>query len=170
MLTEDITSPQNSNLFSIWIDADSCPVSVRQIIIRFALRLKLQLFFVANHPIPFEQNDSFKMIVTENTPDAADNYIVENIQANDIAITRDIPLASRLVEKKITILNDRGTIYTSENIRERLSLRNFNLELFNNGIMPERTGTFGKKELNLFSNSLDKEIQKKISLLKTSKK
>ncbi len=102
------------------------------------------------------------MIVTESEKDAADNYIVSHIGQNDIAITRDIPFASRLVEKNIVIINDRGTLYNRENIAERLSLRNFNLTLYENGIESEKTSVYGKKELNAFSNCLDREIQKKI--------
>lgn len=102
------------------------------------------------------------MVVTEAEKDAADNYIVNNINQNDIAITRDIPFAARLVEKKIVIINDRGTVYNKENIAERLSLRNFNLSLYENGIESEKTSVYGKKELNAFSNCLDREIQKKI--------
>ena len=102
------------------------------------------------------------MIIAETSPDAADNIIVERIQPNDIAITRDIPLASRLVEKQITVINDRGTLFTAENIREKLSIRDFNKTLYENGLISEKNSTFGKKELNLFANCLDREIQKKL--------
>ena len=102
------------------------------------------------------------MIVCDATPDAADNYIVENANENDIIITRDIPLADRLVEKNIVVINDRGTLYTKENIKERLSIRNFNKELYTNGIVSEKTSTFSKKDTNNFANCFDREIQKKI--------
>lgn len=106
------------------------------------------------------------MEASENLPDAADNQIVAQCGNNDIVITRDIPLAQRLVDMGITVLNDRGILYTAENIRERLSLRNFNLELYERGIAAEKTDRFGKKELNLFANSFDREIQKKLKKLK----
>ena len=106
--------------FSIWVDADSCPIPVKDIIFRFCKRLKLRLTFVANHEIPMPKSELFKMIVCDATPDAADNYIVENALQNDIVITRDIPMASRLIEKNITTINDRGLLFTSENIREKL--------------------------------------------------
>lgn len=155
-----------SDFFSFWIDADSCPVQVRDIIIRFALRLEIKTFYVANHLIPIPNKPNFFMITTDNTPDAADNYIVENAGINDIIITRDIPLAHRLVSKSITVINDRGVVYTAENISERLSLRNFNLDLFQLGLCPEKTNTFGKKEVNNFANSFDREIQKKLKASK----
>ena len=150
------------NTFSIWVDADSCPTEVRNIIIRFAKRLEIQTTFVANRDISIPQNPIFKMIVTEATQDAADNYIVSNANSNDLVITRDIPLADRLVERNIVTINDRGLVFTRENIKEKLSIRNFNFNLYTNGIISEKTGRFGKKELNDFSNCFDREIQKKL--------
>ena len=150
--------------FSIWVDADSCPIPVREIIIRFCKRLKLELIYVANHPIPMPKSELFKMIVCDATPDAADNYVVENSKKDDIVITRDIPMASRLLEKEITTINDRGLLFTHENIKEKLSLRNFNKELYENGIISEKTSTFNKKDVNNFANCFDREIQKKLRL------
>ncbi len=150
------------NTFSIWVDADSCPTEVRNIIIRFAKRLEIQTTFVANREISIPQNPIFKMIVTEATQDAADNYIVSNADSNDLVITRDIPLADRLVDRNIVTINDRGLVFTHENIKEKLSIRNFNFNLYTNGIISEKTGRFGKKELNDFANCLDREIQKKL--------
>ena len=80
--------------FSIWVDADSCPIPVKDIIFRFCKRLKLKLIFVANHQIPMPKSELFQMIVCDATPDAADNYIVDNAMQNDIVITRDIPMAA----------------------------------------------------------------------------
>ena len=108
------------------------------------------------------KSELFQMIVCDATPDAADNYIVENASQNDIVITRDIPMASRLIEKNITTINDRGLLFTTENIREKLSLRNFNKELYDNGILSEKTSTFSKKDVNNFANCFDREIQKKL--------
>lgn len=151
-----------SHSFSLWVDADSCPAPARDIVIRFSKRLSLECWFVANRNISIPKTENFHMIVTDTGKDAADNYIVENIAQNDIAITRDIPFAARLVEKDIVIINDRGTLYNRENIAERLSLRNFNLSLYENGIESEKTSVYGKKEVNAFSNCLDREIQKKL--------
>ena len=148
--------------FSIWVDADSCPVDDRQIIIRFAKRLHLKVFFAANHTIPIPKSDFFEMIIADASPDAADNIIVERTQPDDIVVTRDISLANRLLEKNITVINDRGTLFTPENIREKLSMREFNKSLFENGLISEKSSTFGKKEVNQFANCLDREIQKKL--------
>jgi uncharacterized protein YaiI (UPF0178 family) len=154
--------PLDKRDFAIWVDADSCPRAVRDIIARSALRLSIHTFFVANREIPLPSNPFFEMILCGTEADAADNYIVDHADAKDLVITRDIPLAARLVEKKIRVLNDRGTVYTEANISERLSMRNFMLEMYNNGFMPERTSRLGKKELHDFANSLDKELQRLI--------
>jgi uncharacterized protein YaiI (UPF0178 family) len=144
----------------LWIDADSCPRQVRDLICRAGIRLGIPVYFVANHKIPFEPNPLCKMILAATTADAADDYIVEHADGSDLVITRDIPFAKRLVDKKIRVINDRGTVYTEININERLSLRNLMMDLYNNGIAPEKTGQFGKKELQDFANALDREITK----------
>lgn len=148
----------------IWIDADSCPRQVRDLVCRAGIRLQLQIQFVANHTIPIPQNPLFIMTLSDATPDAADDYIVEHATETDLVITRDIPLAKRLVDKKIRVLNDRGTVYTEKNINERLSIRNLMFDLYNNGIYPEKTGQFGKKEIQEFANALDREINKLMKL------
>ncbi len=149
---------------TIWIDADSCPRQVREMIFRAALRLRLPLALVANRPIPFPKNDLFSMILSDSSPDAADDYIVEHAETNDLIITRDIPLAKRLVDNKMRVINDRGTVYTETNINDRLGLRNLMLDLHNSGIYPAKTSQFGKKELQEFANALDRELQKMIKL------
>jgi uncharacterized protein YaiI (UPF0178 family) len=146
----------------IWIDADSCPRQVRDQICKTGLRLNIPVTYVANHAIPMPVNSLFTMILADASPDAADDYIVEHALPSDLVITRDIPLAKRLVDKKIRVLNDRGTVYTEKNINERLSLRNLMLDLYNNGIYPEKTGQFGKKEMQDFANSFDREVTRLI--------
>ncbi len=143
---------------TIWIDADSCPRQVRDLVCKRGARHSDRVVFVANRDIPREGFPGVEMVVADTTPDAADDYIVENAEDNDLAITRDIPLASRLVTRGISVINDRGTTYTESNIRERLSMRNFMMDLYNNGYMPEKTGQFGSREMKDFANALDREI------------
>ena len=147
----------------IWIDADSCPKLVREFVLKYAENKNLEVIFVANKRIPSERNN-FTMIICPLEQDAADDYIVNNASLNDLVITRDIPLADRLVEKEITTINDRGLLFTTENIKEKLSLRNFNKELYENGIISEKMSTFSKKDVNNFANCFDREIQKKLRL------
>lgn len=151
--------------FSIWVDADSCPVKIREIIAKAALRLSLVSFFVANHPIPFSSNEFTQMVVVEEGEGVADDYIVTCAQPGDLAITRDIPLASRLLERGLTVLNDRGDLFSADTIRERLSVRDLMYELRSYGIQPERQTLLGAKEIQQFAATFDREITK---LLKDS--
>jgi uncharacterized protein YaiI (UPF0178 family) len=147
----------------IWVDADSCPVDARRLLERFSLRLDIPLRYVANHAIPFSvKNPLYEMIITGTTEGAADDYIVEHIERCDIAVTRDIPLAARLVEKGVTVLNDRGGLFTAENIRERLSWRAFNMALNATGYIPDKTSSYSKRDINNFANCLDRVISKSL--------
>jgi uncharacterized protein YaiI (UPF0178 family) len=147
----------------IWIDADSCPRIIRDYIIEYADKLHIPVVFAANRNIiPVKKTQFFSMIICENKPGAADDYISEHATCSDIVVTRDIPLAARLVEKKITVLNDRGTVYTSENIRERLSERDFNLQLAQIGVIQDGMHSYSKKQFSLFANCFDREIHQLI--------
>lgn len=152
--------------FSIWVDADSCPVLVRDLVVRFSLRLKLFTFFVANRVIPLPphalKSNYIKMIVTDTIEGAADDYIADNANSCDMVITRDIPLAARLLEKNITVINDRGSKFTSDTINEQLSVRNFHFDLAQIGIQPTKSSNYSKKELNNFANCFDRELQNKL--------
>ncbi len=92
--------------------------------------------------------------------DSADMYIVDNCREGDLVITRDIPFASKLVEKGINVINDRGEEFTKENIGERLSMRNFMLEMRVSGLKINEEKSFGNKEVQLFSNTFDKIVTK----------
>ena len=145
---------------TFFVDADSCPVRIREIICKTAQRLQIRAVFAANRPIPIPQNAYCTSIVTESEDQAADMYILAHAVQGDMVITRDIPLAKQLVEAHINAINDRGVVYTAENIGERLSVRNFMYELSANGLAPERTKAFGKKEVMEFARTLDRETQR----------
>lgn len=148
---------------TIWVDADSCPKAVRTYLVNYSEKLDLNINFVANKIIPCEnQHSLFKMIVTNPSSQAADIYIINNVSVNDIVITRDIPLAESLVEKNICVINDRGTLWTKENIKERKSERDFNLQLAMIGLGGDKTNTYSKKEFGAFANCFDKEIHRLI--------
>lgn len=146
----------------IFVDSDSCPSQVREIIAKAAERTESLCFFVANHKIPHGTNVFTHDIIVDAGKDKADDYIVSHASCHDIAVTRDILLAERLVEKKVAVVNDRGTAYTKENIRERVSIRNYMLNLAQNGLKTEEVSTFGKKELYLFANAFDALVTKKL--------
>ena len=145
---------------TFFVDADSCPVRIREIICKTAKRLKVQAVFAANRPIPIPKNSYCISVITEAGDQAADMYIIAHAVQGDLVVTRDIPLAKQLVDVHIRVINDRGIVYTPENIGERLSIRNFMYELSANGLAPERTKTFGKKEIMEFAHAFDQETQR----------
>lgn len=145
---------------TIWVDADSCPVRVREIIAKRAFKLSVVTVFVANREIPLNKNQYIKSVVTNTQEQAADNYILSLVKEGDLVVTRDIPLASQLVALKIAVINDRGGEFTSENIRERLSLRNFMYEIRFFGLDANKNRQFTKKDVQNFSNTFDKVITK----------
>ena len=144
----------------ILVDADSCPVRAREIIIRNAKRLHIQAIFAANRSIPDVKGANIRMEICGTSEGAADQRILELAETGDLVISRDIPLAQKLIEKGINVINDRGREYNSENIGEMLSLRNFTVNLVNNGLDFERSASYGKKEIQKFAASLDRILSK----------
>ena len=152
-------------IMQIYVDADSCPRSAREMILRFSSRLGIKSVFAANHPIPGlpEFNEGNQTAFMELCPPgegAADRRILELAKSGDLVITRDIPLAEQLVDAGITVLDDRGRAFTKENIREARSIRDFTVGLANNGLDFDRIPSYGKKELSSLANSLDRELSR----------
>ena len=98
------------------------------------------------------------MVICSDEKDAADDYIFANVQKYDLVITRDILFAERLVEKGICAINDRGTVFTKENIRELVSQRNYDLQLAQIGLVKHYNERYDKKKFALFANAFDKSI------------
>ncbi len=153
----------------IFVDADSCPKALRSIILKAVVKRKVPSVFVADRVLPdvvsVEKSHSkepflVKMVVVEKGDDSADNELVDISIPGALAVTRDVILADRLAQKGVTVLDDRGGVFTKENVKERLSLRNMMSELREYNIYVERTRPMGSKEIQLFANALDREITK----------
>jgi uncharacterized protein YaiI (UPF0178 family) len=142
----------------ILVDAESGPRPARDLVLRTALRRGIIAIFAANRPIPGIEGEGVVMELCPPGENSADNRIVELAEQGDLVLTRDIPLASRLVEASVMVMDDRGGTYTRENIRERLSLRDFMVGLAENGLGAERASTYGKKELKAFADSFDRVL------------
>ena len=141
----------------IWVDADSCPTSVRKIILQKACDKEIPIVFAANRDIkPAFVYKLFTMHICGKKNGAADDWIVENAEKQDIAVTRDIPLAGRLLEKGITVINDRGTRFTRDNIRNMMEERELHMQMVNLGIAPKGNWkSFGEKEIKKFRDCID---------------
>ncbi len=146
-------------MIKVWIDADSFPTLLKNFILEYAEKNYLEIIFVANKPIKSDKHN-FKMILAENTKDSADNIIFENITEKDIAITRDILLAERLVQKNIKTINDRGTYFSKENIKKKVEERNYDFNLAQLGFSGSKEKNYGMKELKKFRECFEKTLKK----------
>ena len=146
-------------MIKVWIDADSFPTLLKDFILEYAEKNYLEIIFVANKPIKSDKQN-FKMILAENTKDSADNIIFENITEKDIAITRDILLAERLVQKNIKTINDRGTYFSKENIKKKVEERNYDFNLAQLGFSGSKEKNYGIKELKKFRECFEKTLKK----------
>ena len=145
--------------FRIWVDADAAPVDVKDIVARAALRLELPTMLVANQRLQTPANNPFVTAVrVAGGPDVADDHIAEHAATGDLAITADIPLAARLVEKGVVTLDPRGEEYTRENIGERLSIRDFMDGLRSTGVETGGPSAYGQKDKQAFAATLDRTL------------
>lgn len=142
----------------IWIDADACPRAVKEIVFRAGERTSIPVSVVANKAMHVPRSELISMIQVAGGPDVADDHIAEHASSGDIAITADIPLAARLVEKRVVTLNPRGEEYDQENIGERLSVRDFMSELRDSGVVTGGPRAFGDKDKRRFANALDRSL------------
>ena len=144
----------------IWVDADACPVVIKEILYKAAGRTKINVILVANRKIHIPKNNYIKFLQVQSGADVADNIIVDKMTPEDLVITSDIPLAARVIEKGGLGLNPRGELYTAENIRERLSARDFLDTLRSSGIETGGPSPLTKRDRQLFANSLDQILAK----------
>jgi len=146
---------------NIWIDADACPNVIKDILFRAAERAQIETVLVANQAMRLPPSKFIRFVQVEAGLDAADKHIVELMQAGDLVITADIPLAAAVIDKNGVALNPRGELYTKDNIRERLSMRNFMEELRSGGVMTGGPPTLNAKDKQMFANKLDAWIAKR---------
>ncbi len=125
-----------------------------------AKRVAIQLTLVANQPIPVPRSAHIRTVQVASGFDVADNYIVQESKAGDLVITGDIPLASEVIDKGCTALNPRGELYTTENIRQRLNMRDFMDTLRGSGIDTGGPPALNQTDRRNFANQLDRILAK----------
>lgn len=145
----------------IWVDADACPVVIKEILFKAAERTRVELTLVANQPIHIPPSRCIKMLQVSSGFDAADNEIVKRLSAGDLVVTSDIPLAADAIEKGAYALNPRGELYTADNIKGRLNTRDFMDTLRGSGINTGGPPALSKSDRQAFANHLDKLIRKR---------
>jgi len=144
----------------IWVDADACPVVVKEILYRAAERLQLPMTLVANKPLRMPSSRYIRMVQVARGLDVADNEIARRLEPGDLVITADIPLAADIIARGGHALNPRGEYYTSENVREHLSMRDFMEALRGGGVQTGGPPPLDQADRKRFADQLDRFLSR----------
>ena len=146
-------------MFKIYVDADACPTVIKEILYRVSQRTSIEVTLVANQPLATPRIPTVKSIRVGSGFDVADAHIVKLVEANDLVITADIPLASEVIEKGGMALNPRGELYTLGNIKARLNMRDFMDTMRSSGLqVGGGPPPLSQKDRMAFANALDRYI------------
>ena len=145
---------------NIYVDADACPAAIKEIVFRAALRARVHVTLVANQPIRIPASEFLHFTQVGSAFNAADEKIVELVSSNDLVISADVPLAAAVVQKGAHCVTQRGERFTADNIRERLSIRNFMDELRSGGVNTGGPAALNARDKQAFANQLDAFIAK----------
>ncbi len=140
----------------VWVDADACPVVIKEILFKAAQRTGVMLTLIANQAIRIPSVPNIKMFQVSSGFDVADNEIVTRVEKNDLVITSDIPLAADVIEKGAHALSPRGELYTIDNIKARLNMRDFMDTLRASGVNTGGPPALNQSDRQAFANHLDR--------------
>ena len=140
----------------IWVDADACPLVIKEILFRAAQRTGILLTLVANQPVRIPSSPVIKMLQVASGFDVADNEIVRRLSAGDLVVTSDIPLAAEVIEKGGCALSPRGELHTKDNIRARLNMRDFLDTMRASGIDTGGPPALSQSNRKAFAGHLDR--------------
>jgi uncharacterized protein len=144
----------------IWVDADACPAVIKAILYRVAERLQITVTLVANQPLRTPVSPFIRTLQVQRGFDMADNEIARRVKAGDLVVTADIPLASDVIERGAHALDPRGELYTPDNIRERLQMRDFMDGLRASGVQTGGPATFDQADRKRFADQLDRLLRR----------
>lgn len=145
----------------IWIDGDACPVEIKELLYRAAVRVKVPLTLVANQSMRIPRSEFITILTVPSGLNVADKQIVEMLQPGDLVVTADIPLAAHVVQKGGIAIDPRGDLFTEENIGERITMRNLMDELRGNDLVAGGPAPYGPKDKQAFANQLDRILAKR---------
>lgn len=146
-------------MMKIWIDADAAPRDVKEMVFRAARRLRVDVALVANQRLAAPPGNPFVTAVrVAGGPDVADLHIAEHAAPGDLAVTADIPLAARLVEKGVIVIDPRGAEYTADNVGDRLAVRDLMSGLRGAGLETDGPRPYHSKDLQSFASALDRAL------------
>lgn len=140
----------------IWVDADACPVVIKEMLYSAANRTKIMTTLVANKTLRVPNSPYIRALEVPKGFDVADNRIVQELTAGDLVITADIPLAAQVIAKQAHALNPRGEFYSTANIAERLAMRNFMEELRASGVETGGPAALNQSDRQQFAAELDR--------------
>ena len=141
----------------IWVDADACQVVIKEILFRVAIRKQIQVTLVANHQIRIPPSPYISFMQVSAGFDVADNEIVKRVEKGDLVITGDIPLAAEVIDEGALALNPRGEMYTTDNIKVRLNMRDFMETMRSSGVeVGGGPPPLNQKDRQNFANHLDR--------------
>jgi len=143
-------------MMQIWVDADACPLVIKEILYRAAERKQVSMTLVANKPLHTPRSKFLHSIQVGRGFDVADNEIARRMAAGDLVITADIPLAADVIERGGHALNPRGEFYSPDNIRERLATRDFLAELRDSGVQTGGPAPLDQTDRKRFADALDR--------------
>lgn len=142
----------------IWVDADACPSVIKDILFRAAERTGVLVTLVANQHLRIPASRYVKMLQVAKGFDVADNEIVQRVQAGDLVITSDIPLAAEAIDKDATALSPRGELFTKDNIRARLNMRDFLDTMRASGVDTGGPPALSQSDRKAFAGHLDSAL------------
>lgn len=143
------------NIMKIYADADACPKQIKEVLYKASQRTKLELILVSNQYLYTPASAYIKSVRVGQGFDVADDYIINSVTKSDIVITADIPLASSIIEKHAIVINPRGELYTKENIKQRLLMRNIMTDLRDSGVQTGGPKSLHQRDIRIFANTLD---------------
>jgi len=149
------------NDMRIWVDADACPVVIKEILYRAAVRAEIQLTLVANKPLRVPPSPWIKAFQVPGGFDVADRRIAQEVQAGDLVITADVPLAAEVIARGATVIDPRGELLTEANIKERLTMRNFMDSLRSSGVETGGPAALSNADRQAFANQIDRLLAKR---------
>ena len=160
-MNKEPTSESSKN-FRIWVDADACPSALKEILFRTAKRLEIPLILVANAGMQCPKSKWIRLQLVPHGADVADQWIVDTMDAGDLVITGDIPLAARVVEKEGIAIGTRGEVFDDASVHERLATRNLMEQFRSAGIETSGPKPLAQKDVQAFANSLDRWLSRRL--------
>jgi uncharacterized protein YaiI (UPF0178 family) len=139
----------------IWVDADACPKPIKEILYRATRRAQVPMVLVANMPLRTPPSPLIRTLRVPRGFNVADRQIVEQVEAGDVVVTADIPLAAEVVGRGAHALDPRGVLYTKENIPERLAVRNLMAEIRASGVQTAGPAPWRPSDSRAFADKLD---------------